>query len=59
MKQPFFGGAQVAIDTMLVSPLDCDDSPHLRANEDGVVLQVAHLRKHLSREVGGCWWEET
>ena len=26
---PLFGGAQLAVDTMLVSPLHCDGSPHL------------------------------
>ena len=36
------GGAQLAVDTTLVSPLDCDGSPHPgAANVDGAVLAVA------------------
>ena len=43
---PFFEGAQLAVDTTLVSPLHCDGSAHPRAaNEDGVVVQAARLRK--------------
>ena len=43
---PLFGGAQLAVDTTLVSPSHCDGSPHPRAaNVDGAVLQAARLRK--------------
>ena len=43
---PLFGGAQLAVDTTLVSPLHCDGSLHPRAaNEDGAVLAAARLLK--------------
>ena len=43
---PLFGGAQLAVDTTLVSPLHCDGSPHPHAaNVDGAVLAVARRRK--------------
>ena len=43
---PLFGGAQLAVDTTLVSPLHCDGSPHPRAaNEDGAVLAAARRLK--------------
>ena len=43
---PLFGGAQLAVDTTLVSPLHCDGSPHARAaNVDGAVLAAARRLK--------------
>ena len=43
---PLFGGAQLAVDTTLVSPLHCDGSLHPRdANEDGAVLAAARRLK--------------
>ena len=33
---PLFGGAQLAVDTTLMSPLHCDGSPHPHANVDGL-----------------------
>ena len=43
---PLFGGAQLAVDTTLVSPLHCDGSPHPgAANVDGAVLVAARRRK--------------
>ena len=43
---PLFGGAQLAIDTTLVSVLHCDGTARPRtANEDGVVLAIARQRK--------------
>ena len=51
---PLFGGAQLAVDTTLVSPLHCDGSPHPRAaNEDGAVLQAARLRERTYPELVG------
>ena len=67
---PLFGGAQLALDTTLVSALHCDGSarPHA-ANVDGVELVAARRRKELTYpefarlvvlagEVGG-WSAET
>ena len=43
---PLFGGAQLAVETTLVSLLHCDGSPHPRAaNEDGAVLAAARRLK--------------
>ena len=43
---PAFHGAQLAIDTTLVSPLRADGEPHRRcANEGGVALVAARRRK--------------
>ena len=43
---PLFGGAQLAVDTTLVSMLHCDGSPHKGAADvDGVVLVAARRRK--------------
>ena len=43
---PLFGGAQLAVDTTLVSPLRGDGSPHRGAAErDGVALVAARRRK--------------
>ena len=43
---PLFHGAQVAVDTTLVSPLRRDGTPHARcAVEDGVALMQARRRK--------------
>ena len=43
---PLFHGAQVALDTTLVSPLRRDGTPHTRcAVEDGVALMQARRRK--------------
>ena len=43
---PLFGGAQLAVDTTMVSPLRGDGSPHRGAAErDGVVLVAARRRK--------------
>ena len=69
------GGAQLAIDTTLVSVLHCDGTARPRtANEDGVVLAIARRRKErtclelvgpharlvvLAGEVAGRWSEET
>ena len=48
--QRFFGGAQLAVDTTLVSPLHCDGSPHPgAANVDGAVLAVARRRKERTQ----------
>ena len=46
---PLFGGAQLALDTTLVSALHCDGSarPHA-ANVDGVALVAARRRKELT-----------
>ena len=38
---PLFGGAQLAVDTTLVSPLHCDGSPHPGAANVGAVLAAA------------------
>ena len=43
---PLFGGAQLAVDTTLVSMLHCDGSPHRGAADvDGAVLVAARRRK--------------
>ena len=43
---PLFGGAQLAVDTTMVSPLRGDGSPHWGASErDSVVLVAARRRK--------------
>ena len=43
---PLFGGAQLAVDTTLVSALHCDGSAHPRAaHVDGAVLVTARRRK--------------
>ena len=43
---PLFGGAQLAVDTTLVSPLHADRSPHRHAaDSDGAVLATARRRK--------------
>ena len=43
---PLFGGAQLAVDTTLVSALHCDGSAHSHAaNVDGAVLLAARRRK--------------
>ena len=43
---PLFGGAQLAVDTTLVSSLHCDGSPHRGAADvDGAVLVAARRRK--------------
>ena len=43
---PLFGGAQLAVDTTLVSSLHCDGSPHQGAADvDGAVLGAARRRK--------------
>ena len=43
---PMFGGAQLAVDTTLVSALRCDGSARPRAaREDGVALTKARERK--------------
>ena len=68
---PLFGGAQLAVDTTLVSSLHCDGSPHRGAADvDGAVLVVARRRKERTypelvrpgrrAQVGGdgrrcCW----
>ena len=50
---PLFGGAQLAVDTTLVSPLHCDGSPHPRAaNEDAVLAAPDDERSDVPR-VGG------
>ena len=56
---PLFHGAQLAIDTTVVSVLRRNGTPHPRcANEDGVVLEVARRRKEAKSEVSGRWSEE-
>ena len=43
---PLFGGAQLAVDTTLVSPLHCDGcAPAGAADRDGVALAAARRRK--------------
>ena len=43
---PLFGGAQLAVDATLVSPLHCDGSAHPgAAHTDGAVLALARRRK--------------
>ena len=43
---PLFGGAQLAVDTTLVSPLHADGCPHRHAaDSDGAVLATARRRK--------------
>ena len=43
---PLFHGAQLAIDTTLVSPLRADGAPHIQcADVDGAALQQARRRK--------------
>ena len=68
---PLFGGAQLAVDTTLVSPVQANGHPRRRcAEEDGAALQQARQRKQLSgafgrarlvvlaAEVGGRWSHE-
>ena len=52
---PLFHGAQLAIDTTVVSVLRRNGTPHPRcANEDGVALEVAQRRKEATYpELGG------
>ena len=52
---PLFHGAQVAVDTTLVSPLRRDGTPHPRcANVDGAALDTARRRKESTyRELHG------
>ena len=52
---PLFHGAQIAVDTTLVSVLRRDGTPHPRcANEDGAALAQARRRKELRyRELAG------
>ena len=52
---PLFHGAQLAIDTTVVSVLRRNGTPHPRcANEDGVALEVARRRKEATcPELGG------
>ena len=42
---PLFHGAQVVLDTTLVSPLRRDGTPHAQCAEDGAALLRAHRRK--------------
>ena len=43
---PLFGGVQLAVDTTLVTTLNCDGSAHRgTADRDGVVLETARRRK--------------
>ena len=45
---PLFHGAQIAVDTTLVSVLRRDGTPHPRSvNEDGAALAQARRRKEL------------
>ena len=51
---PFFHGAQLAIDTTLVSPLRADGEPHRRCAEvDGAALVAARRRKERTYPE---WW---
>ena len=51
---PLFGGAQLAVDTTLVSALHCDGSAHAGAeHRDGVALEVARRRKERTYGVSG------
>ena len=71
---PLFGGAQLAVDTTLVSPLHADGSRHA-ADSDGAVLATARRRQErtypelvgpessarlvvLAMETGGRWSDE-
>ena len=46
---PLFGGARLAVDTTLVSPLHCDGTARRHtATVDGVVLGEARRRKELT-----------
>ena len=46
---PLWGGAQIAVDTTLVSPVQRDGLPRPRAAEvDGVALQAAELKKRTT-----------
>ena len=65
-----FGGAQLAVDTTVVSSLHCDGSPHRGAADvDGAVLAAARRRKERTcvrparlvvlADVAGRWSEET
>ena len=71
---PLFGGAQLAVDTTLVSALRADGSCRRRAAQhDGLAAEAARLRKArtcpelvglhrrvvLALEVGGSWPRET
>ena len=66
---PAFHGAQLAIDTTLVSPLRADGEPHRRCSDvDGAASKRAHLPRGLWRpsklivlagETGGRFSEET
>ena len=54
---PLFAGAQLAVDTTLVSPLHADGSPHPHAaDSDGAVLAIARRRKERTypRACGAC-----
>ena len=65
-RAPLFGGAQLAVDTTLVSALHCDGSAHPRAaHVDGAVLVAARRRRERTnpelanprrRSVGGLGW---
>ena len=51
---PLFGGAQLAVDTTLVSALHCDGSARAgAAHRDGVALEVARRRKERTYPE---WW---
>ena len=72
---PLYNGAQLAVDTTLVSPLRRNGEPRLRAQrEDGAALADARRRKEArypelrgtrcrlvvtAMEVGGRWSEES
>ena len=69
---PLYHGAQIAVDTTLVSPLRRNGTPHSRcAWEDGAALRQARRRKErvypelsgdwlfFASEVGGRWSLET
>ena len=52
---PLFGGAQLAVDTTLVSPLHADGSPHRHAADtDGAVLATSTTQEgtHVPRARG-------
>ena len=54
---PLFGGAQLAVDTTLVSPVQANGHPRRRcAEEDGAALQQARQRKQLTHpELSGAF----
>ena len=60
----FFGGARLAVGTMVVSSLHCDGSPHKgAADADGAVLVAARRRKKsvptqswFGRVAEPGWW---